>query len=76
MEGATTLFLIEDGIFQRNLYENMNYFMDCSIEFGNEASAEYMRVRGMKAVRSRGLIEIMNNGDGISLGSFELKRIR
>lgn len=76
LEGATTLYLIEDGIFQRSLYENLNYFMDGAIEFRSEASTEYLRVRGLKHVRSRDWIEIANNGDGISLGSFELKRIK
>ncbi len=76
MEGSTTLYLIEDGIFQRSLYENMNYFMDGSIEFRTESSVEYLRVRGMKNVQSRDWIEVMRNGNGITLGSFELKRIR
>lgn len=76
MEGATTLYLIEDGIFQRNLYENMNYFMDGSIEFRSESSIEYLRVRGMKNVQSRDWIEVVHNNNDLTLGSFELKRIR
>ena len=76
MEGSTTLYLIEDGIFQRSLYENMNYFMDGSIEFRSEASVEYLRVRGMKDVQSRDWIEVVRNNNEFSLGSFELKRIR
>lgn len=76
MEGSTTLYLIEDGIFQRNLYENMNYFMDGSIEFRTESSVEYLRIRGMKNVQSRDWIEVVRNSNGITLGSFELKRIR
>lgn len=76
MEGSTTLYLIEDGIFQRSLYENMNYFMDGSIEFRSEASVEYLRVRGLKDVQSRDWIEIVHNKSELTLGSFELKRIR
>lgn len=76
LEGSTTLYLIEDGIFEKNLYENMNYFMDGSIEFRTESSSEYIRVRGMKRVRSRDWIELMYDGNGITLGSFELKRIK
>ncbi len=76
MEGSTTLYLIEDGIFQRSLYENMNYFMDGSIEFRSEASVEYLRVRGMKEARSRDWIEVVRNNKDLTLGSFELKRIR
>lgn len=76
MEDATTLYLIEDGIFEKSLYENMNYFMDGSIEFRSEGSTEYMRVRGLRDVRSRDWIEILNSGSNVSLGSFELKRIR
>lgn len=76
MEKATTLYLIEDGIFDKSLYENMNYFMDGSLEFRNEGSAEYLRVRGLRNVRSRDWIEVTNNGNNLSLGSFELKRIR
>ena len=76
MEGSTTLYLIEDGIFQRSLYENMNYFMDGSVEFRTESSAEYLRVRGMKEAQSRDWIEVVHNGNDLTLGSFELKRIR
>lgn len=76
MEGATTLYLIEDGIFEKSMYENMNYFMDGSLEFRHEGSTEYMRVRGLRNVRSRDWIEVINSGDNLSLGSFELKRIR
>lgn len=76
MEGSTTLYLIEDGIFQRSLYENMNYFMDGSIEFRTEASSEYLRVRGMKQIQSRDWIEVVRNNSGLTLGSFELRRIR
>ncbi len=76
MEESTTLYLIEDGIFQRNLYENMNYFMDGSIEFRTESSIEYLRVRGMKEVQSRDWIEVVHNNKDLTLGSFELKRIR
>lgn len=75
LEGATTLFLIEDGIFQKSLYENLNYFMDGAIEFRHEASSEYLRVRGLKNTRSRDWVEVINSGDGITLGSFELRRI-
>ena len=76
MEGSTTLYLIEDGIFQRSLYENMNYFMDGSIEFRSESSVEYLRIRGMKDVQSRDWIEIVRSNNSLTLGSFELKRIR
>lgn len=76
LEGATTLFLIEDGIFQGSLYENMNYFMDGAVEFRNEVSTEYLRIRGLKNVRSRDWVEIVHSGNGLSLGSFELKRIK
>lgn len=76
VEGSTTLYLIEDGIFQRSLYENMNYFMDGAVEFRSESSAEYLRVRGMKDVQSRDWIEVVRNRDEMTLGSFELKRIR
>ena len=76
LEGATTLYLIEDGIFEKSLYENMNYFMDGSVEFRSETSTEYLRVRGLKKIKSRDWIEVINNGGNISLGSFELKRIK
>lgn len=76
LEGSTTLYLIEDGIFERNLYENMNYFMDGSVEFRSESSTEYLRVRGLKNIRSRDWIEMLNDDGNISLGSFELKRIK
>ena len=76
IEGAVTLFTIEDGIFQRSLYENVNYFMDGSIEFRSEMSTEYLRVRGLKDARSRDWIEVFSDGDKIDLGSFDLKRIR
>lgn len=76
MEGSTTLYLIEDGIFQRSLYESMNYFMDGSIEFRSESSVEYLRVRGLKDVQSRDWIEVVRSNNSLTLGSFELKRIR
>ncbi len=76
LEGSTTLYLIEDGIFEKSLYENMNYFMDGSIEFRSESSTEYLRVRGMNRIRSRDWIEILNSNGEISLGSFELRRIK
>lgn len=76
LEGSTTLYLIEDGIFEKSLYENMNYFMDGSIEFRNERSTEYLRVRGMNGIKSRDWIEIFHSDGEISLGSFELKRIK
>ncbi|MCL6090390.1 MAG: RAD55 family ATPase [Candidatus Thermoplasmatota archaeon] len=76
IEGAVTLYTIEDGIFQRSLYENVNYFMDGSIEFRSEISTEYLRVRGLKDTRSRDWVEVFSDGDKIDLGSFDLKRIR
>ena len=76
VEGSVSLYLLEDGIFERKIYENVNYFMDISLEFRIEATTEYLRVRGLPSARTREWVEIIRNGGSVDLGSFDLKRVR
>ena len=76
VEGSTCLYLMEDGLFERRIYENANYFMDASIEFKNESVSEFLRVRGLSGVRTREWVEILQTKGTIDLGSFDLKRVR
>ncbi len=75
-EGAVSLYLLEDGIFERKIYENVNYFMDISVEFRNETTTEYLRVRGLPSARTREWVEIIRNDGSVDLGSFDLKRVK
>ncbi|MEM0156885.1 MAG: RAD55 family ATPase [Thermoplasmataceae archaeon] len=75
-EGSVSLYLLEDGIFERKIYENVNYFMDISVEFRNETTTEYLRVRGLPSARTREWVEIIRNEGSVDLGSFDLKRVK
>ena len=75
-EGSVSLYLLEDGIFERKIYENVNYFMDISLEFRTEATTEYLRVRGLPSARTREWVEVIRNEGSVDLGSFDLKRVR
>lgn len=75
-EGSVSLYLLEDGIFERKIYENVNYFMDISLEFRTETAVEYLRVRGLPSARTREWVEIIRNERNVDLGSFDLKRVR
>ncbi|WP_393971352.1 RAD55 family ATPase [Oxyplasma meridianum] len=74
-ENAVSLYLMDLGVFDDNVYESANYVMDGEIEFRVDFSKNYLRVRGMGNVKSRDWIEIMFHGNSFDLGSFDLKRV-
>lgn len=75
-EGATTIYMLESGLFERRIYENINYFMDISLDFRLDDLNEYLRVRGLNEVRTKEWVEIISTGGRLDLGSFDLKRVR
>ncbi len=74
-ENAVSVYLMDHGVFDENVYESANYVMDGEIEFRVDFSKNYLRVRGMGNVKSRDWIEIMFHGNSFDLGSFDLKRV-
>lgn len=75
-EGAVVLYLFEAGLFDRRIYENVNYFMDATIDFRVDDNGEYLRVRGLSGIRTREWVEVIRAGGSIDLGSFDLRRVR
>ncbi len=75
-EGATTIYMLESGLFERRIYENINYFMDVSIDFRLDDLNEYLRVRGLNEARTKEWVEVISTGGKLDLGSFDLRRIR
>ena len=75
-EGATTIYMLESGLFERRIYENINYFMDISLDFRLDDLNEYLRIRGLNEVRTKEWVEVITTGGKLDLGSFDLRRIR
>ncbi|HLH86467.1 MAG TPA: hypothetical protein VKU79_06365, partial [Thermoplasmataceae archaeon] len=61
---------------EESVYEEINYFMDGVIELNNQENTEYLRVRGIRDVRTREWVDIRPAGNTIDLGSFNIKRIK
>ncbi|MEM0158575.1 MAG: RAD55 family ATPase [Thermoplasmataceae archaeon] len=76
MDGATGIYLLDGGIYPDALYEEINYFMDGSIELTLQGNTEYLRVRGIPDVRTREWVDVRPNGNSIELGSFNIKRVK
>jgi hypothetical protein len=74
-ENVISIYMMDQGVFDENVYESANYVMDGEIEFRVDFSKNYLRVRGMGSVKSRDWIEIMFHGNSFDLGSFDLKRV-
>ncbi|MDS0256159.1 RAD55 family ATPase [Thermoplasmatales archaeon AK] len=76
IDGATSIYLLDSGIYEESVYEEINYFMDGVIELNNQENTEYLRVRGIRDVRTREWVDIRPAGNTIDLGSFNIKRIK
>ncbi len=75
-EGAVTLYILEDGLFDERVYEAVSYLMDGAIHLRKTFSDNYIRVEGIGKARSREWIELYTSETGYDLGSFTLERVR
>lgn len=75
-EGATSLYVLEDGLFDERMYEAVSYLMDGAIHLRKTFTTNYLRVEGMGKARSREWIEMYPKGNTFDLGSFTLERVR
>lgn len=75
-ENSVSLYLLEEGIFEKSIYEAISYIMDGTIEFRVDYSRNFIKVSGLEGVKSRDWIEMYRSDTSFDLGSFTLERIR
>ncbi|MEM0155842.1 MAG: RAD55 family ATPase [Thermoplasmataceae archaeon] len=75
-ENAVSMFLLEEGLFEKRVYETISYLMDGAVEFRMGSTRNYLRVMGMGKTRSREWIDIYPEEHGFNLGSFSLEKVR
>lgn len=75
-EGATSFYILEDGLFDERMYEAVSYLMDGAIHLRKTFTTNYLRVEGMGKARSREWIEMYPKDNTFDLGSFTLERVR
>ena len=75
-ENAISLFLLEEGLFEKRVYEAISYLMDGAVEFRMGSTRNYLRVMGLGKARSREWIDIYPEDNGFNLGSFSLEKVR
>lgn len=75
-ENAVSMFLLEEGLFEKRVYEAVSYLMDGAVEFRMGSTRNYLRVMGLGKTRSREWIDIYPEDNGFNLGSFSLEKVR
>jgi KaiC/GvpD/RAD55 family RecA-like ATPase len=75
-ENAVSVFLLEEGLFEKRVYETISYLMDGAVEFRMGSTRNYLRVMGLGKTRSREWIDIYPEDHGFNLGSFSLEKVR
>ncbi|QRF75526.1 circadian clock protein KaiC [Thermoplasmatales archaeon] len=75
-ENAVSMFLLEEGLFEKRVYEAISYLMDGAVEFRMGSTRNFLRVMGLGKTRSREWIDIYPEEHGFNLGSFSLEKVR
>jgi len=75
--GATSLFVMDRGMFSEAEVQTLKHLMNGVIEFKTEDLKNYLRVEGIGDVRTRGWVEYSHTTNSITLiGSFAVDHIR
>lgn len=75
-ENSVSIYLLEQGLFEKSIYEAVSYVMDGTMEFRVDYSRNFLKVNGLEDVKSRDWIEMYLSDNYFDLGSFTLERIR
>ena len=71
-----SFYLLEEGLFDQEVYQTISYIMDGSVEFKNTNSKQFVRAVGFNRVRTREWVEVYQYNTNFDLGSFSLERVR
>ncbi len=75
-EGALSIYILEDGLFDDRIYEAVSYLMDGQIQLRKTFTESYLRVEGLGKARTREWVEMYPSEIDYDLGSFTLERVR
>ena len=71
-----SFYLLEEGLFDQEIYQTISYIMDGSVEFKNTNSKQFVRAIGFSRTRTREWVEVYQHNNNFDLGSFSLERVR